>query len=316
MRELLDLLEKLSEHMTCPNGLVFRGHSDFNYKLVPTVFRHTEEWRYYDEDKLLKEFVRRHPESRAKHLNTLELLTYAQHYGLPTRLLDWSSNLLVAIYFACKENFEVDGEVIIYRHDHYSELETWKLDLYQKLSLANTSKDTFEHTANALRNQNVNYDADYSINDVCAEEWSRKINDEYDYSRLLAHPLRVTCKTGEVDPPIYENICTRPVFHKPLSLNERMIKQGGCFTIHGGKVLDNIEIIPTSGMENSLGASFTLFCKKVRVPASNKEKILNQLKLMGVDEASLFPELEYLTKSIKEQCMNYGATKLTSILDF
>ena len=92
------------------NGLsLYRGQADCSWGLTPKVYR---EDRFQHEYAFIQEFERLRPDE-FRGLSYIEKLIKMQHYGLPTRLLDFSENPLVALYFACssKSNWDKDGVV-------------------------------------------------------------------------------------------------------------------------------------------------------------------------------------------------------------
>jgi hypothetical protein len=115
-RELVEQLELKKPHSRV---VVFRGQSNARWPILPKVGR-PEYARKYDKVKgtmsensiftawvrYAKFYITKEPQ------NLWDWYAIAQHYGLATRLLDWSKNPLVAAYFACWENPKQDGVII------------------------------------------------------------------------------------------------------------------------------------------------------------------------------------------------------------
>lgn len=86
----------------------FRGVCDKNYLLLPSVGRHF--CPVYAEINLFYNFKYQAKRYMSSSLTDLEWLATAQHYGLPTRLMDWTLNPLIAAFFACA-NDDKDGVI-------------------------------------------------------------------------------------------------------------------------------------------------------------------------------------------------------------
>lgn len=112
--ELLVHVEELRRVSLFP-PIWFRGQSNSSYALLPRIFRDAD-LRSSERD-MTVEFLLRAP-LRYPHCppqqEGCEWLVLMQHYGLPTRLLDWSESPLVALYFACEEQAEADGAVFAF----------------------------------------------------------------------------------------------------------------------------------------------------------------------------------------------------------
>ena len=135
-KENITYIESVSDFLNDIKGirnksgytLFYRGHSDKNYELKPSIYRNENFIK--NEDKIYRETIAKVPyDFNGK--SSIESLALMQHYGVPTRILDLTTNALVALYFACEESkkikeitkvkggsflkkVNIDGEVIIF----------------------------------------------------------------------------------------------------------------------------------------------------------------------------------------------------------
>lgn len=102
-------------------GWMYRGMKDIGWKLIPSIGRY---WPRFVEQGLDKadflrvesDTIRIFRKQAARYLPRVpedgwEVWSIAQHHGLPTRLMDWTYNPLVALFFAVEQPFDADSVI-------------------------------------------------------------------------------------------------------------------------------------------------------------------------------------------------------------
>jgi hypothetical protein len=121
------------------SSLWFRGTGKSSYRLAPSLHRHasiTDSNVLLDyEKKLLTRFKERSvPYLQHRIEDDWELLFLMQHYGMPTRLLDWTENPFISLFFALSSAYKND-------HGLYDDAAVWIL------SPPKWNRNVFSHTS-------------------------------------------------------------------------------------------------------------------------------------------------------------------------
>ncbi len=99
----------------------FRGLSDREYKLESRLYRHGGDFNKLEKH-LLRNFKKYAHRDVVEKDSIWNWLSVAQHYGLPTRLMDWTYSPFIAMHFATAnlDKFDTDGVIwaLNYVHTH------------------------------------------------------------------------------------------------------------------------------------------------------------------------------------------------------
>lgn len=251
--------------------IYFRGHSDKNYLLKPSIYR--SQRLIANENKIFKEFILRTPSDFLNEKSALEKLVKMQHYGLPTRLLDITTNPLVALYFACNEKSKQDGKVLAFK------VPTDDIKYYDSDTvsiIANIAKRSSKFSIEKIRNLNLTVFNEQEELGYLLHE----IKEEKSYFQNIILPTDIE----------------RVVAVKVKQNNNRIIKQSGVFLIFG---IDGKKNLPAKIPDDWI---INLELKGVDFEINNnsKDNIIEELNLLGINEATLFPELENQAKYLKK----------------
>ncbi|MDH2327829.1 FRG domain-containing protein [Cereibacter sp. SYSU M97828] len=253
----------------------FRGEANSTWDMRPSVMRGL---KADAENKILSELTAESPSEFANDQNMFGKLVRAQHYGLPTRLLDVSLNPLVALYFACaeEEHLENDGRVRVLefgpRRVKYPDSDA--ISIICNLSRLNEAERSSLNSIISLSKEDPNADI--------GKKWKQS-----SAGKRLLHFVKE-------EKPHFLNEMVLGDFRKyyfvyPSKANRRVVAQSGAFVVGGLLSYENLERANSFKMTS------------LTVAADAKMPILRQLDALNINARSLFPEIEYAARYIKKK---------------
>lgn len=276
----------LRTQSTCGDKVKFfyRGESKDYGKtsLTPSVFRDcNEKEEYYD--------AITHFPQEFSGLSSLSKLAKMQHYTYPTRLLDLTTNPLVALWFACsdysrytpKNRTDEDGYFFIIAVHEKGIL---SCDSDRALLLASLAKldDEVEKPAlsKLLTNIMEKMSVGFCVNNELINELRAlpelgleiKIFDKYIGEIIRERPAFTNYNTQISD--LFSTFIVQSKIE-----NERQRKQEGVFAIFG---------LSSPLFNNNIKYKI----KRFRIPKTSKKQIIVELDKLGINEATLFGDME------------------------
>lgn len=293
INELVELSDKTE--------YAYRGSADEDYQFKASLFRDKKKesveyrkWEEYESWFSLsrvarkKEIVEQGKSSEQDYYHhalrlapeeftnrsAFDVLCKMQHYSIPTRLLDLTSNPLIALWFACngseKENQKA-GQVEIVRGHFFPS----GMHEIQILCLIG------EYLSKDLRDREDNY-----------------LHLEGFHDFLLKK--NIWC--GGEDFVTYLNTILKVPFVgvRPDYTNPRLKLQQGLFLLSG---IHTGSEIPDSQLRFPVWAPHPPkdHVYKIKIPATAKRTLSMQLKKIGIDRSRIFPELEQIAIHIRQE---------------
>ena len=264
--ETIDQVYPSMQNLAC--FTLFRGQANKEWSLMPSLYR---QGLFQGEQLLIQYLQHACPDEFAD--SRFETLVKLQHFGLPTRLLDTTTNPLVALFFACKSDQQMGADGVVYVFPNLPVM--WSNDPLIELIM----DFVFDFG-------NYRIDLQHALN-IIAPKYNNAI------FRLMPHDVN----------RLLQHLTAPALAVMPEKTNKRILAQDGAFFLCGMKVATK-EISTNPGTR---GREYYVFepaeikestavwpkAESIIIPSTSKDTILRQLDVMGVNEAKLFPDLQH-----------------------
>ena len=340
LSEFVDVISKLTlkSKNTEYRSLVYRGHSDYssNYKLIPSLARYDSALEM-SENTVVSELITLRPEEFQNISSDFDLLAKMQHYELPTRLLDFSYNPLIALYFACCDD-KTSGRVLctydtsslhsnqiaekICGMYHYNDYKTVPLDLllgdvsllrryalYMRTPLMMKPK----YSNYRIKHQSavfmvfLNKVYDFRSRMVELSRKYKKQEDEYrlgfvldDFERQRLAYIREETEIYKENFEVTSDTLNKLFAHYSERYDDFDLVEDFGINPKYHFLFKNRFSLTNNIQELSpeiISSSFI----SILINAKRKKTIMQELESVGVDKAFVFPELTYTAEKIKNK---------------
>lgn len=252
----------------------FRGHYNYKYLLVPSLYR--KKCFYENENFMYMDFKTQFY-NELSDKKYIEILTTMQHYKMPTRLLDTTSNPLVALYMACDKpaNYKPKGanigEVVIMHEERknvkYSDSNA--ITLLSSLAVLET---------------NYKQEMYVKIKESIEKEDPSIYQNSIAFKRFVAE---VKTELPLFDLDFFKpDVLLKPKHVKVGMINERIIAQSGNFILFG--LCDYV-----TGEYSKLDT-----VHPNRLFVVNRDKIVQQLNMLNVNVGTMYPDKDHMSSTI------------------
>jgi hypothetical protein len=302
-----------------PFALWFRGHSRREYELVPSVFRTPSNGTvdpdaWYDETMMIQHVRLRNPDYTQSYGPPFDLLCLLQHYDLPTRILDWTESILIALYFAVEKDDDTDGKIYALNARRLNERGRLH-DAATGYICGSSSIDAVVRSTMAMAHRLK--DLRYAFEQIKDLDIIEKINAGDTSFRgsgihLFRRWLDWTLTLADPDYSRLMDLLRHPVAVFPNRLNPRMTSQLSMVLVFGGKVygpqghVDADERLPEFDRKrdaleriNDALAEDKKFLQEFVVQGGSKQTIRRELRQIGIHEAALFPEPDAVGRFVR-----------------